>query len=124
MKSSCTSLDAAKFRDLAKPSEREPVAHFGTGQQALFDRVVNRCVETGKVCAADIARHDQAQGSGAMSMPMGPEGTAPGAAPQIPPVQKSPAQIAGDQTINQGGSADVSAESGLKPSSSSSSPTM
>jgi len=125
VKGSSTALDAQKFLALAKPSERDPVAHFGSVQQALFDRVVNRCVEAGKTCAADIARHDAAQGTEAMSMPAGPEGAAPGAASETPPAQTSPAQIGVDKTINQGGSsADISNEFGLKPTSTSSSHTM
>jgi cytochrome o ubiquinol oxidase subunit 2 len=118
VKSSQTSLDATRFLALARPSEREPVAHFGSVQQALFDRVVNRCVEPGKACIADLARHDQQQGAEAMNMPAGREGAAPAGEQPVPALEKSPAEVQPDQTINRPGAPSV--ETGLKPSGSTS----
>ena len=38
------------YLDLEKPSEREPVRRYGTVTADLFDLVVNRCVDSRKVC--------------------------------------------------------------------------
>ena len=43
-------LDAAKYLDLVKPSERNPVTRFSSVQDGLYDRILNMCVEEGKMC--------------------------------------------------------------------------
>jgi len=57
-------LDAARFIELVKPSVADPISHFGSVEAALFDRVVNRCVEAGKPCMSDVMAHDQHGGAG------------------------------------------------------------
>lgn len=57
-------LDREKLRELVKPSEREPAARFGDARPGLFDLVLNRCVEPGKPCVADVMRRDMETGGG------------------------------------------------------------
>lgn len=43
-------LTREAYLNLEKPSEREPVRRYGTVTADLFDLVVNRCVDSRKVC--------------------------------------------------------------------------
>ena len=43
-------LDRTGYLQLAAPSERDPVRYFGSVEPDLYDRVLNRCVEEGKMC--------------------------------------------------------------------------
>ena len=43
-------LDAKTYLALAKPSERNPVERFASVEAGLYDKVLNRCVEDGKMC--------------------------------------------------------------------------
>ena len=43
-------LDAKTYLTLAKPSERNPVERFASVEEGLYDKVLNRCVEDGKMC--------------------------------------------------------------------------
>ncbi|RYF06351.1 MAG: ubiquinol oxidase subunit II [Comamonadaceae bacterium] len=43
-------LDAKTYLALAKPSERNPVERFANVEEGLYDKVLNRCVEDGKMC--------------------------------------------------------------------------
>ena len=45
-----TALDRATYLKLALPSERDPVQYFASVEPDLYDRVLNRCVEDGKMC--------------------------------------------------------------------------
>jgi cytochrome o ubiquinol oxidase subunit 2 len=64
-------LDRARYLALEKPSEREPVHHFGASDAGLFNAILNRCVADGAVCmnqvmAADAIRiktHGNGEGS-------------------------------------------------------------
>jgi cytochrome o ubiquinol oxidase subunit 2 len=56
-------LAAGSYLALAKPTEKNPVAHFATVSAGLFDRVVNRCVEPGRPCMSDVMRHDRHEGA-------------------------------------------------------------
>ena len=38
------------YIDLAKPSERNPVERFASVDEGLYNKVLNRCVEDGKMC--------------------------------------------------------------------------
>jgi len=49
-KSETTALNRADYLQLEKPSLRDPVRRFGTVDAELFHAVLNRCVESGKVC--------------------------------------------------------------------------
>ena len=38
------------YLNLVKPSERDPVQRFASVEEGLYDKVLNRCVEDGKMC--------------------------------------------------------------------------
>ena len=63
-KASGQELDRASYLTLAKPSENEKPAFFATVAPDLFDRVVNLCVEQGKMCMAEMAALDAKGGTG------------------------------------------------------------
>lgn len=63
-KAGTDTLDRAKFLELAKPTEKEPVRTFASADPALFDAVVNRCVEEDKICMRDIMHIDMLGGGG------------------------------------------------------------
>ncbi|MDB5793156.1 MAG: Ubiquinol oxidase subunit 2 [Massilia sp.] len=50
VKASGNTLGRNDYLALEKPSEKEPVRHYGTVQPALFMSIVNRCVAEGAVC--------------------------------------------------------------------------
>lgn len=50
VKASGSTLGRADYLTLEKPSEKEPVRHYGTVDPALFMSIVNRCVAEGAVC--------------------------------------------------------------------------
>lgn len=43
-------LDRDAYRELLKPSENEPPAHYALGDEALYHDILNRCVEPGQIC--------------------------------------------------------------------------
>ncbi len=43
-------LDRSTYVKLAEPSQRDPVQRFATVETGLYDKVLNRCVEDGKMC--------------------------------------------------------------------------
>lgn len=49
------------YRDLAKPSERDPVQRFASVDEDLYQRVLNRCVEDGQACMHDVMARDAAR---------------------------------------------------------------
>lgn len=57
-------LDRATYLELAKPSQREAVRRFASVEPDLFDAVVNRCVERGRMCMADMMAIDASGGGG------------------------------------------------------------
>ncbi len=58
------SLGRKEYLDLEKPSEREPVRHYGTVDAGLFNAVLNMCVDPSKPCTGDIMRVDRQGGQG------------------------------------------------------------
>ncbi|MFZ3125834.1 MAG: ubiquinol oxidase subunit II [Acidovorax sp.] len=58
------SLDRRTYLNLVKPSERDPVQRFATVEEGLYDKVLNRCVEDGKMCMHQVMAID-AQGGDA-----------------------------------------------------------
>jgi cytochrome o ubiquinol oxidase subunit 2 len=42
------------YRELAKPSEREPVRYFSTVEKDLYSAIVGMCVEPGTTCMQDM----------------------------------------------------------------------
>lgn len=63
-KASPTGLDREHYMTLAKPSEREPVAHYASVDPELFDAIVNMCVDGKSACMKDIMHHDMNRRSG------------------------------------------------------------
>ena len=55
-------LDPATYLNLAKPSERNPVERFSTVADGLYNKVLNRCVEDGKMCMNEMMAIDAAGG--------------------------------------------------------------
>ncbi|WP_034348516.1 ubiquinol oxidase subunit II [Noviherbaspirillum massiliense] len=51
-------LERDDYLQLEKPSEREPVRHFGKVTPHLYDAIVNRCVAPGTVCMSDMMAAD------------------------------------------------------------------
>ena len=43
-------LDRSTYQNLVKPSERDPVQRFASVEEGLYEKVLNRCVEDGKMC--------------------------------------------------------------------------
>ncbi|KAA9020822.1 ubiquinol oxidase subunit II [Sphingobium limneticum] len=64
VKGSHTGLDRTVYQALAKPSEKAPVAYFGTSEANLFDAVVNLCVKPGQRCMKELMHIDQMGGAG------------------------------------------------------------
>ncbi|QIL69435.1 ubiquinol oxidase subunit II [Diaphorobacter sp. HDW4B] len=55
-------LDPATYLNLAKPSERNPVERFSTVADGLYNKVLNRCVEEGKMCMHHMMAIDEMGG--------------------------------------------------------------
>ena len=59
-------LDKATYLNLAKPSERDPVQRFASVEEGLYDKVLNRCVEEGKMCMHHMMAIDSLGGDAYM----------------------------------------------------------
>lgn len=59
VKSDGKALDRATYLELAKPSERDPVQRFASVQSGLYNKVLNRCVEEGKMCMHHMMAIDE-----------------------------------------------------------------
>lgn len=57
-------LSRAVYLDLEKPSARDPVRRYGSVDDGLFDAVVNRCVDTARLCMNQMMAIDAAGGLG------------------------------------------------------------
>jgi cytochrome o ubiquinol oxidase subunit 2 len=57
-------LDRAAYLKLERPSEKVPPMRFASVENGLFDRVVNLCVEPGKMCMHDMMAIDAKGGMG------------------------------------------------------------
>jgi cytochrome o ubiquinol oxidase subunit 2 len=51
-------LDREAYRALRQPSQSDPVRRFGLVDPALYDAVVNRCVDPGQACLRDTMAMD------------------------------------------------------------------
>lgn len=92
-------LARSTFIALEKPSVKVPVQHFGSVVPALFDRVVNRCVEDGKPCMVDVVRQDMARaashpetGHPGSAMPPGRDAAPLNGDVPVPALQKGPSE--------------------------------
>ena len=59
-------LDKATYLNPAKPSERDPVQRFASVEEGLYDKVLNRCVEEGKMCMHHMMAIDSLGGEAYM----------------------------------------------------------
>ena len=57
-------LTREAYQALEKPSEREPVRHYGHTMAGLYDAILNLCVEPTKMCMRDMMRLDAQGGTG------------------------------------------------------------
>ncbi|HSW15524.1 MAG TPA: ubiquinol oxidase subunit II [Solimonas sp.] len=57
-------LGREEYLRLERPSEREPVRHYGKSMAGLFDAVVNLCVDPNKMCMRDMMAIDARGGLG------------------------------------------------------------
>ena len=57
-------LTRADYLQLEKPSERDPVKRYANVDSTLYDAIVNRCVETGKMCMKEMMAIDATGGMG------------------------------------------------------------
>ena len=57
-------LTRAEYLKLEQPSKRDPVRRYAGVDAGLFDAVLNRCVESGKMCMGQMMAIDAAGGGG------------------------------------------------------------
>ena len=57
-------LGRADYLELEKPSEHNPVRRYGGVADNLFDAILNRCVQPGKMCERDMMAIDARGGLG------------------------------------------------------------
>jgi len=58
-KASSSALTRAEFTALDKPTIKHPIMHFGTVDQDLYSRILNRCVADGTTCM-NVQMHQDA----------------------------------------------------------------
>jgi len=63
-KASGNSLDRAGYIKLEQPSEAVPVQRYASVAPDLYDAILNRCVESGKMCIRDMVAIDRSGGLG------------------------------------------------------------
>ena len=64
VKQSSEVLNRDNYLELARPSENEPPHRYATADPGLFDAILNRCVEPGKMCMREMAAIDAKGGLG------------------------------------------------------------
>ena len=64
VRASSQTLTRSAYLELEKPSEREPVRHFASVDNGLFDAVLNRCVDTERMCMNQMMAIDATGGLG------------------------------------------------------------
>lgn len=60
-------LDRDRYRELLRPSENDPAAHFTLADEALYHDILNRCVEPGQTCIDSMPNGEGAE-AGAVGM--------------------------------------------------------
>lgn len=64
VRTSPLALSRRAYLELEKPSKREPVRYFSRVDGLLFDAVVNRCVDTARLCMSQMMAIDAGGGLG------------------------------------------------------------
>jgi cytochrome o ubiquinol oxidase subunit 2 len=67
VKQNGTALNQDTYLKLEKPSEREPVRYYATVADGLYQRVLNLCAESGKMCMNEMMHIDMMGGAGVES---------------------------------------------------------
>lgn len=67
VRSDDVSLGRPEYLELEKPSEREPVRYFGSVDPALYEAILNMCVNPGAMCIHEMAHIDRSGGAGVES---------------------------------------------------------
>jgi len=57
-------LSRVAYLQLEAPSEREPVRHYGSVAEGLYEAILNRCVEPNRMCLRDMMAIDKQGGLG------------------------------------------------------------
>jgi cytochrome o ubiquinol oxidase subunit II len=63
VRSAGTPLDREAYLKLEKPSEEEPVRHYGSVENRLFDAIVGLCVTPGRMCVHEMHHIDSMGGA-------------------------------------------------------------
>ncbi len=63
-KGSNTTLSRDDYLKLEQPSERNPVQHYATVADGLYDAILNRCVEANRMCMREMMAIDMEGGQG------------------------------------------------------------
>jgi cytochrome o ubiquinol oxidase subunit 2 len=63
-KASKDELSRGSYMQLEQPSERDPVRRYSAVAPDLFDAIVNRCVDQGKMCLREMMAMDAQRPSG------------------------------------------------------------
>ncbi|KRD34852.1 cytochrome O ubiquinol oxidase [Lysobacter sp. Root916] len=64
LRGSKDSLTRAAYLELEKPSEREPVRHYANVDATLYNAILNRCVDSERLCMDQMMALDAAGGLG------------------------------------------------------------
>ena len=92
VKSGGGAMQAAGYIRLVEPSEKVPVMRFGAVEPGLYQRILNRCVEPGKPCVADVMMRDRARAAGGIGgVPQNRAGAPITGDKPVPALQKAPA---------------------------------
>lgn len=57
VKSDGDDLSRSTYKELEKPSEYNPVQYYSSVAPALYDAILNRCVDPGNICMKDLMSH-------------------------------------------------------------------
>jgi len=63
-RNSGTTLGRSEYLKLEKPSEREPVRRYANVDNSLYQAILNRCVDSSKMCMSQMMAIDAAGGLG------------------------------------------------------------
>ena len=64
VRSSGAALERGDYLQLEKPSEREPVRHYGSVASGLYEAILNRCVDASRMCMDEMMSIDASGGLG------------------------------------------------------------
>jgi len=76
-KASGNTLSRQGYLQLEKPSQREPVKRYASVAPDLYERILNRCVDAGKMCMAQMMAIDAGGIGSAAAYTVAASGTSP-----------------------------------------------